>query len=814
MPTREEKINALVAKRKGDWVLLFQEDPSRAAELMNQYGVPNMGESLFQGVQQGIAHGFADDFERMTRGDGVASNHIRAEAANPGAYMLGTVLGTGAMGLGVRRGGEVVGEAAVANSKRASSRMGAGFDPKATANAAKVESFRKAAGQFPFVGAKPAVRAAGMDALHGAAWGYGGADASKDEEAFDLERLKRAAIGAGSAAVLSPFVVAGVGAAGNAPLAWGGRRIGSKKMYEPPGVTKANPAGLPKRAIDIAKAKDEVSARGMRLPDDTGRSENMGKLNRDPVPPLQSVMPRTQKLADQVLAVRAPERIADLKERQRIRSSRLVREAYPKPTTDMDGFDEGTALYHGTMVPGVERLRIGQNSWRKKGEAPVDNEPWIWTTTDKKQAKGFATGPKGERGQVLEMRGRGKFIDGENEFHMRYDGDPKAAMADGYAGYREGPVQTFFREEDIRPASQRPGVPDSVLDEYAQVISRPDGPDRPVLEDWYGKLQSLNAKDPTVMPRMKAILARVAAENEVNAPAMNDAGPMRAYLNRMGMGGNKSENRPPVVQSAREQAAQAFPTERYEDALQRTRTIDYPVRPRHADAIEAEMQGYQQPAYVDPALSREQSLVARGDDKAAWVNPLDFVADMFTKREKTPEWAVQWAGGLSGPIAYGTESILAANEPRGEWTDPKLSEPGRKPAPGGLIGGAAPRKPVSLPAPQPAAAPAATASRPAPAAPVEPPAVQNATPDQVLEPVRTFQKVLIAEGIDIGPERDDGRFGENTRRGLMALQFAMGVEPTGEMDARTIKYINMLASGELQRSYPQVYADFRARLHG
>lgn len=77
-----------------------------------------------------------------------------------------------------------------------------------------------------------------------------------------------------------------------------------------------------------------------------------------------------------------------------------------------------------------------------------------------------------------------------------------------------------------------------------------------------------------------------------------------------------------------------------------------------------------------------------------------------------------------------------------------------------------------------------------------------------------FQMVLTNEGIDIGSEGADGRLGPNTRRGIMALQDAMGVEPTGDLDARTVKYINMLATGELRRSYPKVYADFRSRLNG
>src|SRR5690242_3629186 len=97
MPTVDQEIEALVAERKGQWATLFRNDPAKAAELMKSYGVPSVGESMLQGAEQGVAHGFADDIERATSG-GVAKNQIRAQAAHPVEYALSTLGGTAAAG--------------------------------------------------------------------------------------------------------------------------------------------------------------------------------------------------------------------------------------------------------------------------------------------------------------------------------------------------------------------------------------------------------------------------------------------------------------------------------------------------------------------------------------------------------------------------------------------------------------------------------------------------------------------------------------------------------------------------------------------
>src|SRR5690242_16607875 len=110
MPAVDEEVEALIAKRKDHWRKQFRNDPAQAAAYLREKGMPSLGDSLLQGLEQGAAHGFADDVERMTSG-GVAKNQIRAQAAHPAAYMLASILGTSLTGLGLRGTGGVVGKA-------------------------------------------------------------------------------------------------------------------------------------------------------------------------------------------------------------------------------------------------------------------------------------------------------------------------------------------------------------------------------------------------------------------------------------------------------------------------------------------------------------------------------------------------------------------------------------------------------------------------------------------------------------------------------------------------------------------------------
>ncbi len=356
MPNTAEKIEALIEKRKGRWTRDFREDPARAAELLREHGAPDLAETLIQGAVQGASHGFADDIERATskpdaHGKREAKNQIRAQAANPAAYMLANILGTAGTGILLRGGGAGVGKVRSANVRRGQMSQGAGGSGRAAQAAQRASEIEDAWAQFPVpkkigsVNVSLAARGVTLDAAHGGAWGYGGTDVSKDEAALDLERMKRAGIGMALGTLGGPVSTSAAAWSANLPLLWGGRRAFSQKMLEPPGVTRKTPQGRPHEALDIARTRDESAARA---------AGGQGLVRRDKARPIDSEGANVREVADAALEPVARGKIDELRTAEREAAASGMFKDYPgyEPIrlrrANEQVFDIARPIYHGT----------------------------------------------------------------------------------------------------------------------------------------------------------------------------------------------------------------------------------------------------------------------------------------------------------------------------------------------------------------------------------------------------------------------------------------------------------------------------------
>jgi len=294
----DKDIEAFIASRKEGWRGKFRKDPAQAATLLRKHGKASLGDSILQGLQQGASHGFADETERAVTG-GPAKNHILAQASNPTAYMLSQILGLAATGGLVRGTGGAIGKVRSAPLRRGSGSVAAGGQGRAIERAAKAKDIEETWGNFPFgKNTDPRVRGFALDAAHGAALGYGGIDPTQDDDALSVERFKRAGLSLGASLALAPIATSMGVASTNIPLLFGGRRIGSRKMLEPPGVSRRNPSGNPRQAIEIARSMDESAARANAPPPRRLSEPSLTTLER------AVYEGRKQGLSDREIAIR------------------------------------------------------------------------------------------------------------------------------------------------------------------------------------------------------------------------------------------------------------------------------------------------------------------------------------------------------------------------------------------------------------------------------------------------------------------------------------------------------------------------------
>lgn len=604
-----QEISNFLSRRQAIVAQTLARGGEQEAALLKSYGAPSSVDAMVSGGQQGLLHGFADDMERGERGDGVAAKHILAKAAHPVEYEVATLLGTMAAAAGLRGITALTGRAASSGARAAAKgAVGAGGGALAAQRAKRAQEI---AGRHTALGMKPQHRGMVMDAAHGGAWGYGGADVTVDEAAFAPERFGRAAAGAAISSVAAPLAASGVVAGANAPLALGGRRAFSKPMLEPPGVvTKAqafwsklfggdkaaNPAGRPRDSIEIARSRDESAARGPVDPF-TGKTLNPGIIARDTAPPMQSTGANVQRLADEAIAPIAPERIAALRAQERNAAADSMVAAYPDPA----------AARRAAMVT------------RQPARPVPVRTPGADDLARERAARGERPDPLADMREAQLLR---------------------------EAARREA-------REAAQPQQGQLNLPEPVDEADVFVRQMMEGfvrQDRPALESWVATLEAAARKDPTVMPRVKSAVARQLAINERADPALNDTPVMREFLTALGLWGNKAKGTPNILENARAPAREAFPTGRFEDALARTQG-ETPMRPRHAANMRQEMEAFQPGPYTGPADARRgPPTIARGDDQPYWLNPMNFFKDGAVNDAQ-----VNMAGFLSGPISYGAE---------------------------------------------------------------------------------------------------------------------------------------------------------------
>lgn len=704
-----QQISEFLGRRKAIVAEIINRGGEQEAALLNAYGAPSSVDAMVSGAQQGVMHGFADDMERAERGDGVARKHVLARAARPIEYEVSTLLGTMLAAGGLRFGLEAAGRQASAGARAGSRVSGAaGGAQIAARNAERADRIRQ---KFTTLGMKPQHRGTVMDAAHGAAWGYGGSDVRANEEAgLNPERLLRATLGAAGSAVAAPVTSSAAVAASNLPLAFGGRRAFSKPMLEPPGVTRANPAGRPRDSIEIARTRDESAARGAGGP---------GLIARDMDAPINSNFPHVQKLADQAIAPVAPERIAALRAQERNAAANSMVAAYPDPAA-------------------------------ARRAAMVARQP----------ARPVPARTPGAEDLARERAARGERP------------DPMANMREAQL-LREAAIREA--REAAQPQQGQLNLPEPVDEADAFVRQMMEGfvrQDRPALESWVATLEAAHRNDSSIMPRVRAAVARQLAINERADPALNNTPHMKEFLHALGLWGNKAKGTPNILEAARAPAREQFPTGRYEAALART-ADDTPMRPRHAERMRQEMDAFQPGPYTGPADARRgPPLVARGDDQPYWLNPIDFF-----REGKVNDGEVNMAGLLSGPASYLIEDKLVGPaaqfligspehvEQPGALADvrpeqaaalvPEEVIPPRQQAP------AMTRQAPARPAPMTPAVPTAPA---APAPPRAPDAAQRPERDVIMD----IQQVMIDAGIPVGgPDGlPDGIVGRKTRRAI------------------------------------------------
>lgn len=428
MPDLNEQLSQFLARRQQIVAQTLDKGGQQAEALLKSYGAPSSLDAGISGFQQGAMHGFADDMERAERGDGVAVKHITSKAARPVEYEVAALLGAMASVGGLRGAQALVGRAASAGA-RAGARV-SGAAGGAAAAAKHGDAAKRIAQKVATFGMKPNHRGTMMDAGHGALMGYGGTDVQADEDAFSGERLLRAGMGAAASTIAAPVATSLGVAAANVPLAMGGRRAMSQKMLEPPGVVtksqaflnrmlnrpgprEANPMGRPRDSIEIARARDETAARG---PVDifTGKAQNPGIIARDTAPPMQSTQRNTQQLADQAIAPVAPQRIADLRARERNMSADAIEQSYQRPALPAPAApvpsqqqmplpfrtpEEEADAFVGQMMEAFTRQdRPALDSWVSTLQAAAQKNPAVMPTVKASVARQLAINERADPG--------------------------------------------------------------------------------------------------------------------------------------------------------------------------------------------------------------------------------------------------------------------------------------------------------------------------------------------------------------------------------------------------------------------------------
>jgi hypothetical protein len=629
-------------------------------------------------------------------------------------------------------------------------------------------------------GMKPSHRGTVMDAGHGAAWGYGGADVSQDEGAFAPERFVRAGLGAGVSVIGAPMMTSGAVAAANIPLAMGGRRAFSQKMQEPPGVVtkgqafwnkvlnrngprEANPNGRPRDAIEIARSRDETAARG---PVDifTGKSQNPGIIARDTAPPMQSTQRNVQQLADQAIAPVAPARIADLKSRERNMSADAIEAQYPSRAQPLQQIQPPAAASPFGTGPHLTDMEKTALDLFENGTSVVDisvriGRPVSFTQQILSRAQTKSGGPRPAIDRAKDL--------------ARQIGQSTQSAADRFKTEVLGRITPQRQAPPAaQPQQQMPlpfKTPEAEADEFVgQMMEAFTRQDRPALDSWVSTLQAAAQKNPAVMPTVKASVARQLAINERSDPGLNNTPVMRDFLNSLGLWGNKAKGVPNILDAARGPAAAKFPTGRFEDALTRTQG-QTPMRPRHADNMRAEMETYQPGPYTGPADARRgPPTVERGDDTPYWLNPVDFFRD-----GKVNDAQVTASGVLAAFPSWGAERFAISPAVDFMVGSPDHIRTPQEQKPAGML---AEVQPGAMPMPE-EEAPLIPEQMPAPqqAMPQRQPAAQQAQAPRGDDAViKEIQQVMIDAGFAVGGRdgQPDGVVGPLTQRAID--EFTMG----------------------------------------
>jgi len=402
-----------------------------------------------------------------------------------------------------------------------------------------------------------------------------------------------------------------------------------------------------------------------------------GIVRRDRKPPLESEMPNTRDLADAALEPIAREKISGLETGRRGAAADAIEKAYPGPAGKQRPASVRERRFKGPdgrtyVVEFKDRADIGDTLVNFREDARgrfsfARTAAGLRSSGNPYEATGRNTG----RGAREILRGVETAIrqdireGGRNDYSFAGNSPKKRRIYDMIAkrlGAPEGYELTRSRsgQGNVYLGRKERHGPDPVgqfVDDMMEAFTRQD---RPALESWASTIEAAARKDPSIMPRIQAAVARQLAINErfgattrTGLP-VNETPEMRDFLHAIGMSGNKARGTANVLEEARGAVRDRFDATRYQMALAR-REGKTSMRPRHAAAMREEMGRYEAPAYTGPAIAgRGPSLEARGDDKPYWLNPVDFYAG----KKHVSDDAVQMAGLVSSPLAYLNERFV------------------------------------------------------------------------------------------------------------------------------------------------------------
>lgn len=824
MPTTDADLESFIAARKEKWRGQFRKDPAQAADLLRRYGKTGVLESAFQGLQQGASHGLADEVERATTG-GPAKNHILAQASNPTAYTIAQILGLGLTGGAVRAAGGRVGKMRTTKLRAGGGSVAAGGQKRALENAARAKDIEETWANFPF-GKKvdPRVRGFTLDAAHGAALGYGGADPTQDDGALSPERMKRMGISLAASLALAPTATSAGVAATNLPLLWGGRRIGSKKMLEPPGVSRKNPAGFPRQSVEIARSLDESAARSGAQPQRTPAQEKIYKRmqqleNKRVTDPLsgRSVLYRNTKAGSDELQslnaqlmdeFRGPDGALNIgsviREAERSDPDRVMRVQAGRNADDLNA--PGVGIIARDKAPPLQSDRKNVQQLADLAIEPIARDKIHEARVAERSMASRAIldqYPPPRRVELPRNAPRGR----QGDLFDDAPGAEDLAQSRMAAGGRPDPmgdareaqlVREAMRREalDARAQAARPVREPDFVDQMMEAFTRQD---RPALDSWVSTLQAAARKDPTIMDRVRNRVAAQLANNERIDPSLNNTEAMREFINALGMGGNKLKGVPNVLDAARGPARAANNSDRYQDALKRLGNKGDRVRPRHAEALRREMEAFRPGAYTGPWDPRMgKPLVLRGDDQARFIAPWDFY-----RKGKVTNADVTATGLFSGPLALMADAGVRSAEHKPDWRDrppPPVIEGQYEEVRREEASPAQPKGPGLIEKLAPATEQNAVLKA------IETQDARATAPVGVKEAQR-----ILAQVAEIPLERfgADGRMGPETQTAISRFQKAARIPVTGMLDELTTRRLAQLRDNMLP---PEMVAEIRAGL--